>query len=105
MIFKNTTNTILEQSIIAQCNCSSVDHLLKASYFVDDDEDTMLYVHTHLNKKPFWKRVGYALKYIFGFQSRFGAYDEVLFDVDEAKEIRDFIESFIIEKDISLDHK
>ena len=63
----------LEEIII--CACSSAEHqLLFRTVEFDDD----VYVEIHLAKLPFLKRLWYGVKYIFGYQSRYGAFDEVI---------------------------
>jgi len=56
------------------CDCSSEEHQLLIRY----DEDSEVYVNVHLTKKPFWERVWHAIDYIFGHQSKYGAFDEVI---------------------------
>ena len=51
----------------------------------------MVYVHTHLNKLPFWSRVKYGIKYIFGYKSRYGAFDEFIINPKDAKKIEDIL--------------
>ncbi len=59
------------------CDCSSEEHQLLIRYD-DNDETPEVYVNVHLTKKPFWERVRYAIDYIFGRQSKYGAFDEVI---------------------------
>ena len=50
-------------------------------FFWRDDEDKLLYTEVHLvTYHNFFKRLWYGLKYAFGHKSRFGAWDEFLFD-------------------------
>jgi hypothetical protein len=51
----------------------------------------MVYIHTHLNKRPFWQRVGYGLKYIFGRQCRYGAFDEFIFNPDDLPKLKNIV--------------
>jgi hypothetical protein len=51
----------------------------------------MVYIHTHLVKRPFWKRVKYGLKYIFGYQSRYGAFDEFIVNPDDVHNIEKIV--------------
>ena len=62
---------------ILVCECNSSQHQLLFRYF-EDDTDGEVYVETHLAKKPFFERLIYGIKYILGYQSRFGAFDEVI---------------------------
>jgi hypothetical protein len=51
-----------------------------------------VFVHVHLNKRPFWSRIKYAIKYIFGHQSKYGAFDEFIFDKDNVGKLKDVID-------------
>lgn len=97
-IYENKAKDQLEQAVLAICNCRDMEHFLKLSYFDDDASDDYLYVQTHLAKKSWLQRIKYAFKYIFGFQSRFGAFDETLFTLEEAQQLTEFLNTFIQEK-------
>ena len=47
------------------------------------------YVNVHLVRRSFWYRVKYGIKYIFGFKSRYGAWDEFILDKTHAKSLRE----------------
>jgi hypothetical protein len=51
----------------------------------------MVYIHTHLTKRPFWERVSYGLKYIFGYQCRYGAFDEFIINPDDTDGIEKIV--------------
>jgi hypothetical protein len=51
---------------------------------MDDRVYPTVYIHIHLSKKPFWKRVRYAINYIFGRQCRYGAFEEMILNPDDA---------------------
>lgn len=84
------------------CACHSVDHQM---IFRPDEEETIqgpyrsIYVSIHLLKRPFWERVKYGFKYIFGYQCRYGAFDEMILDTkdnkDKFKEAVEFLEGGI----------
>jgi hypothetical protein len=46
------------------------------------------YIHAHLVKRPLWERIKYGIKYIFGYQSKYGAFDEFIINPDDAERIR-----------------
>jgi hypothetical protein len=73
------------------CECNSTDHQLVLLYEHDNDYP-MCYVHVHLPKKPFWERVKYGLKYIFGYQSRYGAFDEFIFNPEDADKLQKVVD-------------
>lgn len=61
------------------CDCGDPEHQFIVSYFPDDpDPDQFTYIHILLIPLPFWQRVIYAIRYILGRQSRFGAFGEIL---------------------------
>lgn len=63
------------------CECKSLEHQITFRYF--DDED-MLYVSTHLiTHKNIFKRIWVAIKYIFGYKSRYGNWDEFIFEPND----------------------
>jgi len=54
----------------------------------EDDDFPMLYAHVHLNKKSFFQRLKYAVQYLLGRQSRFGAFEEFIFNPDDAERLQ-----------------
>lgn len=60
---------------IMQCECSSMEHIVYFGYWDDEPE---VYVTIHLKKHRFWKRLKYAIKDLFGYQCKYGAFEEVL---------------------------
>ena len=70
------------------CECHSTEHQLVFLYEEDEETGNMCYVHVHLTKLPFWKRIKYAFRYIFGYQCRYGAFDEFILNPDDAPKIQ-----------------
>lgn len=77
------------------CDCHSTDHQVVVYYESDENEYgtkyPMCYFHIHLNKLPFWERVKYGLKYIFGRQCRYGAFDEFIINPDDADKLQEIV--------------
>jgi hypothetical protein len=46
----------------------------------------------HLAPRPFWYRVKYAVKYIFGYRSRYGAWDEFYIDPSHTEQLLEVVE-------------
>ena len=63
----------LEELII--CACGDTEHQAIFRTIEGDDD---VYMAIHLVKLPFFKRLWYGLKYIFGYQSKYGAFDEII---------------------------
>lgn len=82
---------IKETKEILICDCHSTEHQL-VIYYSEDELDNgkkypMCYFHVLLNKKPFWERLVYGIKYIFGYQCRYGAFEEFIFNPQDAEKL------------------
>jgi len=76
------TNYIIEYT---ECQCMSTEHLLK---FHLDLKDGVLCLNFHLaNWKPWYIRIWVAIKYIFGYKSKYGDFDEFFFKDEDVKRI------------------
>lgn len=88
----------MENTDIIICECNSTDHQYIFLYSEDKDIngniDKTVYIHTHLNKYSFWERLWVGIKYIFGHQCRYGAFDEFIIkpkDADKFQKVVDFL--------------
>ena len=91
------------------CICHSTDHLIKMQIFEwgkdKDLEDVDLAVSVHMSPEPsFFKRIWIAIKYIFGHQSQFGEFSEILLDDKKTEEIIEFLEYYLEKKKILKEH-
>lgn len=80
-----------ETTGVLTCECSSAEHIVVFSYWGDENE---VYLSVHLAKVPLWRRIKYAIKYIFGYQSKYGAFDEIILgnkNYDKVMEIAEHI--------------
>jgi hypothetical protein len=59
---------------------------------IEDVTYPTVYINTHLTKRPFWQRVAYGLRYIFGRQCRYGAFDEFIINSDDAPKFEKIVE-------------
>lgn len=59
------------------CSCHSPEHTLK--FIFDDDKDfPCIYAYVFLRPEPFFARLWKAIKYVFGYQCRYGHFDEFI---------------------------
>lgn len=72
------------------CACHDVNHSMIYETDVIDGEK-QVYLSIHLNKIPFHKRIVYAIKYIFGHQSSFGAFDEIIINKNNIQGFEDIV--------------
>jgi len=68
------------------CRCGSMEHIF---VITADDED--LFIEVHLAPLPLWQRVRQAVKYVFGYRSKWGDFDEILLDPTQALQLGDLI--------------
>jgi len=74
-----------EHKDLILCECYSTDHQIIFLYD-DDPEWNSVYLHVHLNPdRGFWKRVINGIKYIFGYRSKYGAFDEMVISPKDAE--------------------
>ena len=76
--------------VILVCECNSTEHQI-VIFHSDDEGSPISYIRIHLNKKPFLWRLVYGIKYIFGRQCKFGAFDEFIFNEDDVKVVEKIV--------------
>jgi hypothetical protein len=69
------------------CSCGSLDHMLVVN---KDAEDAT--VEVHLAPLPLWKRIRNAVKYVLGYRSRFGDYEEFFLSRESAGRLRECLD-------------
>lgn len=73
---------------ILVCECHSLEHQFAIWY---DEEDNILYIEPHLRRKSWRDRILYAISYIFGRQSNYGAFDEIMVNPDDADTLIEYL--------------
>ena len=75
-----------DNEILLLCDCSSAEHQLIVRW---DNDDKEVYVNVHLaNMYGFWQRLWHAAKYVFGYKSRYRAFDEVILRKEDANNLQ-----------------
>lgn len=77
------------EKLYLDCQCESLEHSIR--FYYEPDLDCVV-LDTHLIRIPLWKRIVYAIKYILGYQSKYGAFDETLLNGDRISELQSFLE-------------
>lgn len=78
-----------------KCDCGDPHHQVILNW---DDETTDkgnvwgVFAEIHLTKFDFWKRLKVAIKYIFGKQSIYGAFDEIIIPVSKWREFQEMVD-------------
>ena len=79
------------------CDCHSLEHQFTFWY---DDEYNRVYFEPHLYQGGNWfQRTWGRIKYLFGHKSRYGAFDEVVINSEDAPKIIKFLEK-LTDKDV-----
>lgn len=77
------------------CECHSTEHQMIFSYDqeVSNEWPAEVYAHVHLiTHRNIFKRILYAVKYVFGYKCRYGAWDEFIFNKEDVKKLEDLVE-------------
>lgn len=69
------------------CQCNSPEHQLIFTYFSDEIGGDV-YVLVHLKPDSLWERIKNAIKYIFGYKSKYGDFDEFIFKKEDANKLQ-----------------
>lgn len=96
--FKNQTDMSQNNHLLI-CSCNSTEHQMV--FHKSDGNDWYppeVYVHVHLIRRSFWYRLKYGLKYIFGYKSQYGAWDEFIMDDSHIKHLEAIIQHLKDEK-------
>jgi hypothetical protein len=76
------------------CSCHSTEHLVQFVADDPDDEEAVCYVEVQLIQyRSFFQRAKVALRYLFGYQCRYGHWDCTSLDQEEAQKLYDFLKT------------
>lgn len=81
---------------IILCECTSVEHQIVIIKDIDDITGRQAYLQHHITTLRFFKRLLYAIKYIFGYKSKYGCFEEFIIscdNVDKLEELVNFIKN------------
>lgn len=74
------------------CRCDSTEHQLIFSYFDDDLNERFVYCNVNLiPEQNIWKRIKNGIKYIFGYKSKYGQFDEFIFKKEDVHKLEEIV--------------
>lgn len=74
------------------CSCHSPEHIVEFVVNDEPDDPDLFWVQVQLRQwRPWWKRVWVALRYVFGYQCRYGHWDSASVSREEATKLRDYL--------------
>jgi hypothetical protein len=89
---------MVDDKLIIDCNCGTIDHILKFEYFVPDSEDSYqdndLYITGCLDfdEASFWKRLKTAFKYLLNKEY---VLRETIIKPNQGRDILQFLQKYI----------
>ena len=75
-----------KEEILLVCDCSSNEHQIILS-----EIDGVVYASIHLKRLSFWKRLKVSLRYIMGYYSLYGHFEEFIFRKKDAEELGEVV--------------
>lgn len=82
------TNDNLYRTIFI-CKCESLEHQVAFYY---DEENNEIHIEPHLNtNRTFFQRIILAFKYIFGYKTVFGAWDDMMLKDEDVLKLYNII--------------
>lgn len=74
------------------CHCLSTHHTVQWTFFDGlGKEPDELHFSVFLNERPFWTRLWYGIKYIFGYKCPYGHFDSFILHPAEAKKLQEVL--------------
>lgn len=87
-------------SIIIHCDCGSNEHQYLFGY---DAEYGEFFLDTHLvTWHNVFHRIWIAIKYVFGYKSKYGNWDEIIVNQNDATELARFIAKHIPDRTLDI---
>ena len=79
------------------CDCGDGEHIAIWSYWPDAHEaDDVLYLQYHLSlDRPWYRRVGSAIRHVTGHRSRYGDFGEIVLTTNIARSLWQFLGEYL----------
>jgi len=86
----------MNKKVYIECNCYSIEHVMRFSYLEKEPDE--IFIETHLkNYINFWDRFLIAIKYIFGYRTKYGDFDCIIISPTTVTKLRDSLNLFLEE--------
>ena len=79
----------LQDTELMICACHSIDHQI---ILRKDNEFKYIYATIHLKPLPWYKRIKKGIKYIFGYRSVYGDFDEFIFSKEHISSLNKMVD-------------
>lgn len=74
---------IVEEDVLT-CACHNPNHVIRVKY---NRRLNAAFFEIHLNKLSFWERLKNAFIYLFGKETKYGEYDDFIFDIENVDKL------------------
>jgi hypothetical protein len=89
-----------------QCDCYCPEHILKIYYSQDHKWDYYLtFDYFLVGWNNVFKRMWIALKYVFGYKSKYGEFGEMIVNPQTALKLKVFLDTYLSQDDVQKDLK
>lgn len=82
----------MEQRETLICQCNSMEHQFSFVWWKDEDLGGEVYMEVHLTPFSFWQRLKNGIKYIFGYRSMYGDFDDIILRKEDVHKIERVVE-------------
>lgn len=86
------------ENLYVECACTSDEHLVRITCDIDDkhpERDSNVYINVQLSTYlPWYKRVVRAVRYVFGYECKYGHWDEAMLNMEQVGKLHMFLHAF-----------
>jgi hypothetical protein len=86
---KNIKKVQRDEHRVVVCGCGDTAHHL---IFTLDSDEPQVWLHYQLELKPWYERLLIGIKYIFGYQSKYGTYGELVINETNVENFEKIVE-------------
>lgn len=80
----------MEREILI-CQCESAEHQLSFAW-IGDEKFGDVYVGVYLSPLSLWQRIKNGVKYIFGYRSKYGDFDDMIIKREDVWKLERIVE-------------
>lgn len=84
-----------ERPEIFICECGSLEH--SYAFWYDEETKDIHFMPHLISYRNFFKRIWVAIKYIFGYQCRYGHFDSMIINPEDIKKLRGYFDRSEVE--------
>ena len=85
------------ENLYIECACTSDEHLVRMTCDVDNDHperDSSIFIHVQLTRQSWYRRIWPAIKYMFGYECKYGHWDEAMLNMEQVGKLHMFLHTF-----------